>query len=62
MTASAAAKLRDLAQAVLIAVELLRQEAGTLREYAARHVEVAAILEGIEGKLLELATGAEESR
>lgn len=59
MTASDAAKLRNLAQSALLAAGLLRQEARDLQECAARHTEVAAILERIEGELLELASGAQ---
>lgn len=57
MTAADAAKLRNLAQSVLIAVGLLRQEAHDMQECATRHTEVATILERIEGELLELANG-----
>jgi len=59
MTVSDAAKLRNLAQSVLIAAGLLRQEARDMQECATRHIQVAEILEHIEGELLELANGVQ---
>lgn len=59
MTSRDAAKLRNLAQSVLIAAGLLRQEAHDMQECATRHLQVAEILERIETELLELANGVQ---
>lgn len=59
MTSLDAVKLRNLAQSVLIAAGLLRQEAHDMQECSMRHTQVAEILERIEGELLELANGVQ---
>lgn len=52
-------RLCNLAQAVLLASGLLRQEVADTQECARRYAQVAEILEHVAQELDELATGAQ---